>query len=128
MARDFKRSQRVEGAIRRILGEALGTGVRDPRLFGLTLTHVDVSRDLSVARIYYSLPEEGDAGEVAAGLEAAGGFLRSVVARELQIRKVPELRFRLDETLQRAQELEELIERAVADGAGPESPADEDGA
>lgn len=127
MAREFSRSRRVEEAIQRILGEALAGEVRDPRLAGLTITHVEVSRDLAVARVYYTLADGVDAGEVEAGLKTAGGFFRTAVARQLRMRKVPELRFRLDETLARARALEDLILQAVTtDAAGQPVAAAQD--
>jgi len=133
MAREFSRSRRVEEAIQRILGEALAGEARDPRLAGIAVTHVEVSRDLAVAWVYYALPDGADAAGVESGLRVAGGFLRTAVARQLRMRKVPELRFRLDETLAKARALEDLILQAVATDAvrSPDAPlaADEpDGA
>lgn len=115
MPREFPRSRRVEEAIQRILGEALAGKVRDPRLAGITITHVSVSRDLSVARVYYALLSGDPAGpDIATALGSAGGFLRTALARELRVRHVPELRFFPDEALARSRSLEALIERAVA--------------
>lgn len=124
MPREFPRSRRVEEAIQRILSEALAGSIRDPRLAGVTVTQVEVSRDLAVARIYYAvLGGEASAPEIAKGLEAASGFLRSAVARELRVRKVPELRFRPDEALARARSLEALIDRAMGAKATSEGSA-----
>lgn len=130
MPREFPRSRRVEEAIQRILSEVLASKARDPRLASVTITEVSVSRDLSVARVYYSLlsgdpisPEIGDA------LGAASGFLRSRLAGELRVRHVPELRFFPDEALARARSLEQLIDRAVkADRAsgGTLAPSEDD--
>ncbi len=133
MPREFLRSRRVEEAIQRILSEALAGRIRDPRLAGVTVTEVEASRDLAVARVYYTvLGGEVPAAEVAAGLQAASGFLRSAVAQELRVRKVPELRFHPDEALARARSLEDLIGQAMAgedqpgpQPANPEDPADD---
>ncbi|MCC7258156.1 MAG: 30S ribosome-binding factor RbfA [Gammaproteobacteria bacterium] len=97
-----------------MLGEALAGHVRDPRLAGVTVTGVSVSRDLSVARVYVALLS-GDAFPEAtlAALRSAAGFLRSTLARDLQIRMTPELRFFPDEALARSRALESLIEMAV---------------
>ncbi|MCC7329836.1 MAG: 30S ribosome-binding factor RbfA [Gammaproteobacteria bacterium] len=119
MPREFPRSRRVEEAIQRILSEALAASARDPRLAGVTVTQVEVSRDLAVARVYYAvLGGAAPPEDTAAGLQAASGFLRSRVARELQVRKVPELRFRPDDALARARSLEDLIQKAVDSDAG----------
>lgn len=126
MPREFSRSRRVEEAIQRILGEALAGKTRDPRLDGVTVTHVSVSRDISVARVYYTmLSGAPPSPQVADALRSASGFLRTLLAGELRLRHVPELRFFPDEALARARSLEALIERAV--DARPASPAREPG-
>lgn len=129
MPREFPRSRRVEEAIQRILSEALGGRVRDPRLSGVTVTHVSVSRDLSIARVYFALLSgEAPGPEVAAALRAAAGYLRTLVAAELRLRQVPELRFQADEALARARSLEALIEGAIAaDGAGRNTEGGDEG-
>ena len=115
MPREFPRSRRVEEAIQRILGEALSSKARDPRLGGVIITDVSVSRDLSVAKVYYTLLSgEPASRELEEALRTAAGFLRSSLARELRVRHVPELRFFPDEALARGRSLENLIERAVA--------------
>ncbi|GIK34135.1 MAG: ribosome-binding factor A [Gammaproteobacteria bacterium] len=128
MPREFPRSRRVGEAIQRILSEALAARIRDPRLSGVTITQVEVSRDLAVARVFYAvLGGSTPAGEVAAGLHAAQGFFRSAVARELRVRKVPELRFRHDDAIARAQSLDQLIRTAVdTDSAARPEPAVDD--
>lgn len=129
MAREFPRSRRVGEAIQRILAEALAARIRDPRLSGVTVTQVEVSRDLAVARVFYAvLSGDTPAGEIAAGLQAAQGFLRTSVARELRVRKVPELRFLHDDALARAQSLDSLIQQAVAADSAPKAePASDPG-
>jgi ribosome-binding factor A len=131
MPREFPRSRRLEEAVQRVFGEVLSGKVRDPRLHGVIVTDVRVSRDLSVATIYYAklsgTPAAPDIGEA---FHSAAGFLRSTLARELRVRRVPELRFRPDDTLERGRSVEALIERAVGDAdvpgrrnrAGPEVP------
>jgi ribosome-binding factor A len=115
----------VEEAIQRALSEAISGKARDPRLAGVIITDVHVSRDISVARVYYTLLSGAKPGpEVGAALRAASGFLRSTLARELRVRHVPELRFRQDEALARSRSLEDLIARAnrapePKDGNGP---------
>ncbi len=125
MPREFPRSRRLEEAIQRILSETLGGKVRDPRLAGVMVTEVSVSRDLGVARVYYTLLS-GDpvTPELEAALSAAAGFLRSTLASELRVRSIPELRFSPDKALARARRLENLIEAAVA-GDRHDSPGDE---
>lgn len=128
MPKEFPRSRRVEEQIQRVLGDAIRARARDPRLRGVILTDVRVSRDLSVARVYYSVlqPTIG-AADPQPGLDAATGFLRSVLARELQVRHVPQLRFMPDEVARRGAELDRLIDEAVArDRPDDTLPADDD--
>jgi ribosome-binding factor A len=114
MPRDFPRSRRIEDQIQRILSDLVRTEVRDPRLSAAIITAVRVSRDLSVAWVYYTvLQTDGETGNLDDAFAGAAGFLRSRLAKDLTVRRVPELRFELDETQVRARNMDELIERAV---------------
>ena len=115
MPRDFPRSRRVEDQVQRILSEVLRADVRDPRLQGVIITAVDVSRDLSVAWVYFSSLEENlEPAEILEALDSAMGFLRGQLASQLTVRQVPELRFRHDDSLQRGSAMDRLIDEAVA--------------
>ena len=120
MPRDFPRSRRIEDQIQRILSDLLRTEVRDPRLGDVIITAVRVSKDLSVAWVYYTVLQSDDkAADPGPAFESALGFLRGRLERDLTVRRVPELRFEADETQTRARELDDLIESAVArDRAG----------
>lgn len=123
MSRDFPRSRRIEDQIQRILSDVIRTDVRDPRLSRAIITAVRVSKDLSVAWVYYSvLQVEGETENLDDAFAAALGFLRSRVAKDLTVRRVPELRFRLDETQSNARSMDDLIESAIkSDDAGKDS-------
>lgn len=98
----------------RTLNELLRFESKDPRLEGVTLTAVDLSRDLSVARVYYSLLDpEGDPAPVREGLEKAAGFLRSKLGRAIKVRHVPQLRFEYDDSAAEAQRISHLIDDAL---------------
>ena len=119
MPREFPRSRRVEEQIQRVLGEIFRARIRDPRLDGVIVTAVKASRDISVARIYYTTFDEGSESDVQAAIASASGFIRSQLASELNVRHVPELRFVADETARRGAALDELIDDAIArDRAG----------
>lgn len=128
MPREFPRSRRVEEQIQRILGEVMRSQVRDPRLAGAIVTSVKVSRDLGVAWIYMtSLDPDHTEQDLAEGFSRASGFLRTAVAAGLTVRHAPELRFRYDDTSQRAADMEALIDAAVAsDQHANEPPGDQD--
>ena len=103
-----RRTERVGEQIRDVLARLLREEVTDPRIGIVTLTHVDVAPDFSNARVYWSAlrrqpsaPDEGLAPdpETLAGLASAAGFLRRGLARELSLRRTPELHFVHDPSL-----------------------------
>lgn len=108
-----RRTARVASLIRRIVAEMIQVELADPRLPPLTsVTRTEVTSDLSLATIHVSvLSERTNAGPRAIeALEAAAGRIRARLAAELTIRKAPALRFRLDESVQRAFETVQVIE------------------
>lgn len=113
MPRDFPRSRRIEDQIQRILSDVLRSDLRDPRFNGVFITAVRVTRDLSVAWVYYSiLQASGRPADLSVAFGKAMGFLRSRLAKELTVRRVPELRFELDDTTANAAEMDKLIKDA----------------
>jgi ribosome-binding factor A len=119
MAREFSRSQRLGNQILRSLSELLRSETKDPRLQNVSLTSVDLSRDLSVARVYFSLFDPAaDPEPVKEGLQSASGFLRSKLGKSLQVRHTPELRFLHDDSAAEAVRIGHLIDTVVqADSA-----------
>jgi len=114
MPREYSRNQRLGTEVLRTLSELLRFETKDPRLQGVSLTGVDLSRDLSVARVYFSVLDPNEAVEpVAEGLQKASGFLRSRLGRELQIRHVPELRFSHDDSAAESVRISQLIDSAL---------------
>jgi ribosome-binding factor A len=102
------RQARVAGEIRDRLAEVLTRRVRDPRLELVTITDVEISADLSFARVYYRAVT--DPGDAQRALQKAKAFIRRQLAEGLPLRRVPELDFRLDETADRAARLEEVLD------------------
>jgi len=114
MPREFSRNQRLGNQVLRTLNELLRFETKDPRLEMVSLTAVDLSRDLSYAQVHFSmLDPNADPAPVLAGLERASGFLRGRLGREIKIRHVPELRFSHDDSAAEAQRISDLIEQAV---------------
>ncbi len=103
-----RRPQRVADAIQRQLAALFLAEIKDPRLRLLTVTAVEMSRDLRRAKVYYGC-QATDASEVSRALERATGFIRSYLARELDLRYVPELVFFRDESLDRQAVIEKLL-------------------
>ncbi|MBT8143789.1 MAG: 30S ribosome-binding factor RbfA [Gammaproteobacteria bacterium] len=115
MAREFHRSERVAEELQRLLSVAIREELDDPRLRLVTITDVEVSRDLGHAKAFFSSLDDGDPEAIGRSLGRAAGFLRGVVGRQLKIRSVPELHFVFDDSLQRGQHVRDLIDKAVAE-------------
>ncbi len=111
-----RRIQRVASLIRTILAEAIQSRLSDPRIEPLTsITRVEVSADLSIAHVHVSVMAEAPRRELTVrALRHASGRLRSLVAREVSLRQVPELDFQLDESVQQSfrtvQQIDGLME------------------
>lgn len=106
----LSRAARIGKRMRELLSELLLFRVTDPRLQGVYVTDVNVDRELSVASVFVSALEGvAREKEVLAGLKHASGFLRSELARELDLRTFPRLRFVWDPTPERAERIEQII-------------------
>ena len=122
-----KRPQRVGQLIHKEVSRLLVQGLKDPRVGFVTVTEVRVTGDLRHAKVFVSIYEEGERrAETLAGLQAAAGFFKREISQNVRIRWVPELHFALDEGLERAQRMEELM-GAIARGEkeAPEASVDE---
>lgn len=113
MAREFSRTQRIAEQIRREMAALLLREIHDPRLAGVTVAGVEVSRDLSHATIFVSSLLETDRAPVEAGLDKARGFIRSHLAKAVKMRSVPMLHFVFDTTDIDANRMDALIDEAV---------------
>ena len=106
-----ERMRRVDEAVREVLSDVLAHEVKDPRVGFVTVTDVKTSPDLSHARVYVSVL--GDAEAVSAsleGLRSAQGFLQGRIGGELRLKHTPTLTFFHDDTAERAQRLERLMD------------------
>jgi ribosome-binding factor A len=115
------RLARIADQIQRELSELVRLELRDPRVKLVTLTGVEISRDQSHAKVWFTVlgaPEDAEAcGE---GLARAAGFLRAGLAHRLSTRTVPELHFAYDDSIERGVRLSRLIDEAVAPPPMPE--------
>jgi len=106
---------RIADQIQREIAELVRTEVRDPRVGLVTFTGVELSRDQSHAKVFFTvLGARPVIDEAQQGLDRAAGFLRSQLAHRLTIRKVPELHFEYDESVERGMRLSKLIDEAVS--------------
>jgi ribosome-binding factor A len=118
--RKYPRTARLNESLLEVIAEELER-LSDPRLELVTITGVDVTRDLSRAKVFYSTlgaettDTTGQVGSTAlAGLRAAGSHLRGVVGRQLRIRQVPVLEFVADPGILAGQRIEEILRGDVA--------------
>ena len=112
MGREFERTQRVSHFLHEELARLLQTTVRDPRVQQVNLTGVEVSRDLSHARVFFTLMSdvsEAERSEINGVLSKASGFLRSELAKSSSMRTVPRISFRFDESVGRGRDMESLL-------------------
>jgi ribosome-binding factor A len=117
MPREFTRNVRLGAQLHRTLSELIRFETKDPGLAEVSLTVVELSRDLSVAKIFFSLLNPDSDPQLALdGLKRASGFLRSRLASELTVRHVPELRFVHDDSVAHGAKISSLIDKAT--GAG----------
>ena len=105
------RSDRIGEQIRGELSTLLARTVRDPGATGVTITHVEVTRDLHLARVSYKILSDDQTARRDAGraLRRAKLFLRRALAQRLQLRHIPELRFVYDETGERQERIARLL-------------------
>jgi ribosome-binding factor A len=113
------RPDRVGDQIRQELSDLLTRGtVHDPGIGFITLTRVKVSPDLQLARVFYtSLGDEKARRETARALERATPFFRRHVGSRLQLRRVPELEFRFDESIANQDRIERILQELRAEEA-----------
>lgn len=115
-----KRLKRLNEQLKREISELVRKDVRDPRIGVVTVTAVDVVADLAVAKVYVrTLGTDEERGESLEGLKAAAPYIRRELGQILRIRKVPELRFHEDRSLEHAQRIEEILAEVL--------PEDDDG-
>jgi len=109
------RMRRVNEAVREVVSEAVGE-LKDPRIGFVTITGVETSPDLRQARVFVSvLGSEAKRAKSLAGLTAAHGVLQARVARELRLKRTPQLAFEYDPTVERGVRMTQLIDELAPD-------------
>ena len=114
MAREYARSDRVADQIQRELARLIQQEMGDPRLNLLSVSAVEVTRDLAYATVYVSsLTDKTSHKEILKVLQKANGFLRHELGKAMRLRIVPELKFKYDETIEKGMSMAKLIDDAV---------------
>jgi ribosome-binding factor A len=107
------RPQRLGDQIQREVSELIRMEVRDPRVGMITITSVDVSPDITHAKIFFTVLEKEKLPETLEGLKRSAGFLRAQLAKRIKMYTTPELRFVYDESVERGDRLSRLIDSAL---------------
>ena len=113
MPREFNRSERVAGTLRRELAQLIQLEVKDPEVGFVGLSDVEVSRDLAHAKVFITVFEPEKAVSSVKALNRAAGYLRRRLGQKMRIRSVPELHFEHDASVETGQRMDSLIDAAV---------------
>lgn len=121
----FKRSDRISAEIQRIISTMIIEELSDPRIFGVSITGVEMSPDNWIAKVYISLiGSEEKIKDAIDGLTSASGIIKRKIADALRVQHTPDLRFFHDPTMERAAMMEKLFKEINSGEADPE-PDDE---
>ena len=121
----FSRADRVAGQIQKILSEILIKDIKDPRLDMATITGVKMSRDLKLARIYFTISGSNKSAEDASkGFKSAAGYLKRTLASQLGLRYMPDLAFFYDESFDYGARIDTLLRNLKSDD-GPDNSTPE---
>jgi ribosome-binding factor A len=102
--------------LKRDLADLIRLEVKDPRVNKVTITGVEVTKDYSHAKVFYTTLD-GTNKQLQEGLDRAAGFLRSKLAHVMKLRIIPQLHFTYDASIERGSHLSQLIDQAVASDA-----------
>ncbi|MCL1061112.1 30S ribosome-binding factor RbfA [Shewanella benthica] len=128
MAKEFSRTRRIGQQLQQELAQVLHRDIKDPRVGMVTVNDVEVSRDLSYAKVFVTFFEE-DEKIVAVKLEAlssAAGYIRSLVAGRMKLRVMPELRFIYDASLVEGMRMSNLVTRVIHNDEAKQKKANRD--
>lgn len=115
MPKEFSRTKRVAAQVQRELAQLIQFELKDPRVGLVTVSAVELSRDLSYAKVYVTVfSVDNNVEETLEGLNKAAGFLRRELGKRLSIRVTPELKFLYDASVEKGANLSALIDKAIS--------------
>ena len=119
----FSRADRVGELIQQVLAEILTRSIKDPRLKMATITGVKMSKDLKIARIYFAISGgQKKIDNALVGFNSAMGYIKRVLASELELRYMPELKFFYDESFDYGARIESLLKALTAEDGKDHTP------
>lgn len=116
MAREFSRADRVAQELQKEIAVILQREVKDPRIGMVTVSDVEISRDLAYAKVFVTFLFDNDESAVERGLEGlnkASGYIRTLVGKAMRLRIVPELRFVYDQSLVEGMRMSNLVTNVI---------------
>ena len=121
------RIKRVNEQLKREISRILLGEVKDPRVSGVTVTEVSAAPDLTLARVFVQLiGDDDELEETMVGLRKATPFIRATLGKRIDMRRVPELRFERDVSMERAMRIEELLaDASTGEEREPDEPSEE---
>lgn len=122
-----RRVRRLNEQLKREISAVVRRDVRDPRVGIVTVTGVEVTPDLYQARVFVQPAGDGDPEETLVGLRAAEPHIRRQLGRSLHLRRIPELDFEIDTTLEEARRIEAILEEVRPEEGWGEEPDGEGG-
>ncbi|MFH1829763.1 MAG: 30S ribosome-binding factor RbfA [Pseudomonadota bacterium] len=115
----YDRTERVADAIYHLISQKMLTDISDPRLDGIHVTKVKMTRDLRIARIYFHMNDASDERKASAnkGFKSATGYFRCLIGQELSLKFTPEVEFYYDDAIDAHERIEDLLARIKEDKA-----------
>ena len=114
----YKRSQRVGDLLREEIAEIVIHRLKDPRIGFVTITGVDVTDDLKIAKIYVSIFKDEDKKTTLEILNSAKSFIRSKLSKRLRMKSIPSIDFRLDTSIEYGNKIDKLLKKIEGEGEG----------
>lgn len=104
------RPERIQEAIRQEISMIAQNQIKDPRIGFITITKVDLTKDLRYARVYFSvLGKDADKNKALRGLNSAKGYIKGLIADKIKLRFMPEISFAIDSTLEHTQHIYDIL-------------------
>lgn len=114
----YKRSQRVSDLLRKEIADIIIYRLKDPRVGFITVTGVEVTDDLKIARVYVSIFKEEERKSTLEILNSAKNFIRSELSKRLRMKFIPSIEFRLDTSIEYGDKIEKLLKEIEGQGEG----------
>lgn len=128
MRKNSIKSTRINGEVRRVLAEIIRSEIKDPRIPQMTsVVAVEVAPDLKTCKAWVSvLGDEETAKNALTGLRSAEGYIRSQLARQMNLRNTPEIRFIMDQSIAYGVKMSKMIDEVNKEASGENGASDED--